>query len=58
VVVLCRFVGVWSRRLQYSWWSFIPKTIYEQFRKVSNCYFLLIIVIQFIPVRFSAPSSS
>jgi hypothetical protein len=43
--------------VQYTWWSFVPKTIYEQFRKFSNCYFLLVIIIQFIPVRISASLS-
>jgi hypothetical protein len=44
--------------VQYTWWSFVPKTIYEQFRKFSNCYFLLVIVIQFIPVRIFLPLST
>ena len=44
--------------MQYTWWSFVPKTIYEQFRKFSNCYFLLVIVIQFIPVRIFLPLST
>eukprot|EP00005_Dracoamoeba_jomungandri_P010052 CAMPEP_0174265016 /NCGR_PEP_ID=MMETSP0439-20130205/24844_1 /TAXON_ID=0 /ORGANISM="Stereomyxa ramosa, Strain Chinc5" /LENGTH=1052 /DNA_ID=CAMNT_0015351215 /DNA_START=97 /DNA_END=3252 /DNA_ORIENTATION=+ len=34
---------------KYTWWNFPFKVVLEQFRKVSNCYFLLIIIIQFIP---------
>ncbi|KNC54449.1 uncharacterized protein AMSG_10444 [Thecamonas trahens ATCC 50062] len=34
---------------KYTWWSFVPMQLYEQFRRLANFYFLLIICIQFIP---------
>ena len=34
---------------KYSFWSFIPKNLFEQFRRMTNCYFLLIVIITFIP---------
>lgn len=30
--------------LQYTIWNFIPKNLFEQFRRIANCYFLLIAV--------------
>ncbi|KAN0043355.1 hypothetical protein ACTA71_011007 [Dictyostelium dimigraforme] len=34
---------------KYTPWSFIPKNLYEQFRRAANFYFLVIAVIQLIP---------
>ena len=34
---------------KYSFWSFIPKNLFEQFRRMTNCYFLIIVIITFIP---------
>jgi len=34
---------------KYSLLTFIPKNLFEQFRRMTNCYFLLIVIITFIP---------
>lgn len=34
---------------KYSFWTFIPKNLFEQFRRMTNCYFLIIVIITFIP---------
>lgn len=35
---------------KYAWWTFLPKNLVEQFSKFANCYFLLICVMQTIPL--------
>ena len=35
---------------KYTYWSFLPKNLYEQFHKVANIYFLTIAVLQATPV--------
>lgn len=35
---------------QYTFWNFIPKNLFEQFRRIANFYFLVIFLVQ---VRFS-----
>lgn len=35
---------------KYTYWSFLPKNLYEQFHKVANIYFLAIAVLQATPV--------
>ncbi|ELW47486.1 putative phospholipid-transporting ATPase IH, partial [Tupaia chinensis] len=32
--------------LQYTFWNFIPKNLFEQFRRVANFYFLIIFLVQ------------
>ena len=39
----CDNVVVTSR---YTWWNFVPKNLYEQFRRMANLYFLVISLIQ------------
>jgi phospholipid-transporting ATPase len=34
---------------KYTWWNFPFKNLYEQFRRVANSYFLLVMTIQLIP---------
>jgi hypothetical protein len=35
---------------KYTKWNFIPKSIYEQFRRVANIYFLIISLLQVRPM--------
>eukprot|EP01127_Copromyxa_protea_P016071 TRINITY_DN4718_c0_g1_i2.p1 TRINITY_DN4718_c0_g1~~TRINITY_DN4718_c0_g1_i2.p1 ORF type:complete len:1147 (+),score=193.04 TRINITY_DN4718_c0_g1_i2:144-3443(+) len=34
---------------KYTWWNLIFKNLWEQFRRLANMYFLLVVVIQLIP---------
>jgi phospholipid-transporting ATPase len=34
---------------KYTWWSFLPINLYEQFRRIANSYFLIIAILQSIP---------
>jgi len=38
------------RTSKYTYWSFLPKNLYEQFHKVSNLYFLFNAILQVIPM--------
>ncbi|KAJ1508387.1 hypothetical protein HMI56_007319, partial [Coelomomyces lativittatus] len=38
------------RSTKYTVWTFFPKNLWEQFRHVANFYFLVIVILQFIPV--------
>lgn len=33
---------------EYTWWNFVPKNLFEQLRKISNCYFLFNAVTNFM----------
>lgn len=34
---------------KYTWWSFIPKNLYEQFHRLANFYFLVIAFLMLVP---------
>eukprot|EP01129_Flabellula_baltica_P012096 TRINITY_DN5407_c0_g1_i1.p1 TRINITY_DN5407_c0_g1~~TRINITY_DN5407_c0_g1_i1.p1 ORF type:complete len:1031 (-),score=195.89 TRINITY_DN5407_c0_g1_i1:231-3302(-) len=34
---------------KYTWWNFIPKNILEQFRRMTNIYYLFIVILSLIP---------
>lgn len=34
---------------KYTWYNIVPKALFEQFRRVSNVYFLIVAAISFIP---------
>lgn len=38
--------------LQYTVWNFLPKNLFEQFRRIANFYFLIIFLVQ-VCIRFS-----
>lgn len=38
------------RTSKYSLLTFLPKNLFEQFRRAANCYFLFIVILQAIPV--------
>lgn len=40
----CFFVFFFS--LQYTVWNFVPKNLFEQFRRIANFYFLIIFLVQ------------
>ena len=40
------FLGNVVKTSKYEWWSFIPKNLFEQFRRIANCFFLLVAVVQ------------
>ena len=44
--VFCSNVVCTSR---YTFWTFLPKVLFEQFQQLSNCYFLVIGIMQAIP---------
>lgn len=35
-----------TKCFQYTFWNFIPKNMFEQFRRVANFYFLIIFLVQ------------
>lgn len=35
---------------QYTFWNFIPKNLFEQFRRIANFYFLIIFLVQVLDV--------
>lgn len=39
--------------LQYTIWNFIPKNLFEQFRRIANFYFLIIFLVQVRPLMWS-----
>eukprot|EP01114_Cavostelium_apophysatum_P004419 TRINITY_DN1464_c0_g1_i1.p1 TRINITY_DN1464_c0_g1~~TRINITY_DN1464_c0_g1_i1.p1 ORF type:complete len:1137 (+),score=375.62 TRINITY_DN1464_c0_g1_i1:221-3631(+) len=43
------FAENYLRTSKYTPWNFIPKNLFEQFRRVTNMYFLLIVIIVSIP---------
>ncbi|KAH8107301.1 phospholipid-translocating P-type ATPase [Phellopilus nigrolimitatus] len=47
---LVRYVRNKVRTSKYTILTFIPKNLYEQFRRVANLYFLALVVIQVFPV--------
>lgn len=44
-----RFVSNKVRTSKYTLWSFVPKNLFEQFRRAANMYFLALAILQLIP---------
>ncbi|CAM9001167.1 unnamed protein product [Rhodiola kirilowii] len=52
------YVGNYVRTTKYSVWSFLPKALFEQFRRVANFYFLVTGIMSFTPLApYSAVSA-
>ena len=34
---------------KYDWWNILPKFLFEEFRKISNLYFLVVILLEQVP---------
>ncbi|XP_060039703.1 phospholipid-transporting ATPase IH isoform X3 [Erinaceus europaeus] len=43
---------------KYTFWSFIPKNLFEQFRRIANFYFLIIFLVQLIIDTPTSPVTS
>jgi phospholipid-transporting ATPase len=43
------YVNNHIRSAKYTPWNFVPKNLFEQFRRVSNFYFLMIVILMLIP---------
>lgn len=54
-VCVCYSSECLSALPQYTFWNFIPKNLFEQFRRIANFYFLVIFLVQ---VRFWIQQSS
>ncbi|KAI0777467.1 phospholipid-translocating P-type ATPase [Trametes elegans] len=52
---IARYVRNKVRTSKYTIITFIPKNLYEQFRRVANLYFLALVIVQIFPI-FGAPS--
>jgi magnesium-transporting ATPase (P-type) len=43
------FPSNFIRTTKYTLLTFVPKNLFEQFRRVSNFYFLIVVIIQLVP---------
>jgi phospholipid-translocating ATPase len=41
---------------KYTWYTFLPKNLFEQFRGIANLYFLFLVILQMFPLFSSAAS--
>ncbi|KAK4509260.1 uncharacterized protein ATC70_007610 [Mucor velutinosus] len=44
------------RTAKYTWYTFLPKNLFEQFRGIANLYFLFLVILQMFPLFSSAAS--
>ncbi|KAI8060100.1 hypothetical protein BC940DRAFT_246971 [Gongronella butleri] len=44
------FVTNRIRTSKYTWYTFVPKNLFEQFRRAANMYFLIMAIIQLLPM--------
>uniref|UniRef100_A0A7S3A2G3 Phospholipid-transporting ATPase n=2 Tax=Rhodosorus marinus TaxID=101924 RepID=A0A7S3A2G3_9RHOD len=53
------FVTNIIKSTKYTWWNVVPKSLWEQFRKVANFYFLIVAILTFLPgVTSFSPSTA
>lgn len=50
------FISNQINTAKYTWYTFLPKNLFEQFRGIANLYFLFLVILQMFPL-FSAASS-
>ncbi|CAO3582705.1 unnamed protein product [Absidia cylindrospora] len=50
------FLGNKIRTAKYTWYTFLPKNLFEQFRGLANIYFLFLVILQMFPL-FSTSAS-
>uniref|UniRef100_A0A665UV60 Phospholipid-transporting ATPase n=1 Tax=Echeneis naucrates TaxID=173247 RepID=A0A665UV60_ECHNA len=53
---LLLFVG--HAKLEYTIWNFVPKNLFEQFRRIANFYFLIIFLVQLMIDTPTSPVTS
>ncbi|KAG1471951.1 hypothetical protein G6F56_001821 [Rhizopus delemar] len=51
-----RFISNNIRTAKYTWYTFLPKNLFEQFRGIANIYFLFLVILQMFPL-FSTSAS-
>ncbi|KAG0173340.1 hypothetical protein DFQ28_008776 [Apophysomyces sp. BC1034] len=44
------------RTAKYTWYNFLPKNLFEQFRGIANLYFLFLVILQMFPLFSTAAS--
>jgi hypothetical protein len=48
-----RFPNNYQKTTKYTWWSFIPQNFLEQLFNLQNIYFIIVMILSFIPgVKF------
>lgn len=50
------FISNKIRTAKYTWYTFLPKNLFEQFRGIANLYFLFLVILQMFPL-FSTSAS-
>ena len=54
-----KFVSNKISTCKYTWWNFVPKNLFLQFKKVANIYFLIVLALQVIkPISISGGQPS
>eukprot|EP01080_Neovahlkampfia_damariscottae_P005715 gene5715-9535_t len=44
-----KFTSNYIRTTKYTWWNFIPKNLFEQFSRISNFYFIMVMIFALLP---------
>ncbi|KAI8533695.1 hypothetical protein RHMOL_Rhmol10G0029200 [Rhododendron molle] len=57
VAVQLNYGGNYVSTTKYTAWNFIPKALFEQFRRVANMYFLVVACVSFSPLAPYSPIS-
>jgi len=52
-----KFVDNYVSTTKYKFWNFLPKNLFEQFRRVANIYFLIIALITLTPISPVKPGA-